>query len=63
MTWEKLKSKANKLGYLLCRNNKVEWLSKGLLTFTKEGEVEYGDSFVAEHRTPEQMYAIMEALK
>lgn len=70
MTWEDLKYIAKQAGYLvtqdgyvicqeLCQIQKIFYYQDGVIS------VQHYDKscFVADHRTPEQMYAIMAALQ
>ena len=71
MTWEELCEKAQELGYII--DNDYHIMSNDNRTYIhtmhyyKEGVINtehYEDfCFVADHRTPEQMYQIMEALQ
>ena len=76
MTWEELKEKAKELGY--CFNDEHLWhfLCKGIdddasILFYKGGSVCYkldgekasADIIIAQERTPDQMWQIMEALR
>lgn len=61
MTWEELVEKAKEMG----ANVEIfgELFSMDDVYFWKNGEVNILGSVIAKHRTPEQMYAIMEALR
>lgn len=79
ITWEELKEKAKELGYELgyddgetitgisCDYDSTEWLEKEdvNLIFCSDGDVleKEFSGVISSHRTYEQMYAIMEALK
>lgn len=70
MTWEELKEKAKEAGYLLMLNDyaicqELSQIQK--IFYFRDGVINvchYEKScFVADHRTPEQMYQIMLALR
>jgi hypothetical protein len=68
MTWEQLCAKAKELGYYLCWNyNDKQALGscnrENKLLFYSNGVVTCENSFISENRTPDQMLAIMEALR
>ena len=65
MTWEELCEKAKEMGYedyFDFRGVKAIRNGKGL-SFHSNGKICYDTRIFADHRTPEQMYQIMEALK
>lgn len=63
MTWEELCKKIDPDNV----GASEEWIEFGKITFWKDGalEVYFGDDVmeIADDRTPDQMWAIMEALK
>lgn len=63
MTWKELCEKAEKIG----ADVSEDWIEFGKITFWNDGglEVYFEDDVmgIAKDRTPEQMLAIMEALK
>jgi hypothetical protein len=68
MTWEQLYAKARELGYYLCWNyNDIQALGncdkRNLFFFYSNGTITFSNSVVGMDRTPDQMYAIMEALR
>ena len=63
MTWYELKEEVKKMGYNYGSFESSEWFSKDRLTFTKDGNVFCVGTIFAEHRTPDQMLAIMKALQ
>lgn len=64
MTWQELEERAEELGASVSYGG---WIEFGKITFWKDGalEVYFGDDVIeiADDRTPEQMWSIMEALK
>lgn len=67
MTWEELCVKATEMGYALYFDDHDEWcqeLDKYGLRFFEKGKIKTDmDDVVSEDKTPEQMLAIMEALR
>lgn len=61
MTWEELKEKAKDMG--ACVEIFGEFFCVGNVFFWENGEVNILGTVIAENRTPDQMYAIMEALR
>lgn len=70
MTWEELKEKAKEEGYLVTQDScaicqelgqtqKIVYYKDGLINIRQHDNF----CFVADHRTPEQMYQIMLALR
>lgn len=63
MTWKELEERADKIGAVVG----WEWIEFGKITFWNDGglEVYFEDDVIgiAKDRTPEQMLAIMEALR
>ena len=72
MTWEELKEKAKEMGYIICLNgdciktnddtqynHTMFYYRDGIINVQHFGNL----CLVAEHRTPDQMYAIMKALQ
>lgn len=64
MTWDELEKCAEELGASVSYGG---WIEFGKITFWKDGALEVffeNDVMeIADDRTPDQMYAIMEALK
>lgn len=70
MTWEKLCEKAKEMGYLVddcCIRTNDNTVYNHTMYYWKDGVITTehfsNQCFVADHRTPSQMYQIMEALK
>lgn len=72
MTWEELCEKAKEMGYIVtcngyCLMSNDNKIYNHTMHYCKDGVItsEHFEKhvFVADHRTPEQMLAIMEALK
>ena len=70
LSWNELKEKAKEIGYFLNKDyQNDEFLSKRIgekfYCFRQEGAIDNGQYYgiIAEHRTPEQMLAIMKALQ
>lgn len=70
MTWKELKEKAKQAGYLLmqddyaicqelCQIQKIFYYRDGVINVSHYDK----SCFVADHRTPDQMYQIMLALR
>lgn len=68
MTWEQLYAKSKELGYYFCYNyNDIQALGncdkRNLFSFYSNGTITFDNSIVSKDRTPDQMLAIMEALR
>jgi len=72
MNWNQLKEEAKKMGYIICLNGDCiktndETQYNHTMFYYRDGiiNVQHFDNlcFVAEHRTPDQMLAIMKALQ
>lgn len=67
MTWEELCEKAKEMGYLLFFDDRYEHcgeLDKYGLCFFENGKIKTDmNDIVSEYKSPEQMLAIMEALR
>lgn len=72
MTWEELVEKAKEMGYVVtcngyCLMSNDNKIYNHTMHYYKDGVIssEHFEKqcFVADHRTPEQMYQIMEALR
>ena len=61
MTWEELKEEAKKMGYV--QGIWEDCITNGLFEFYKGGDIVVFGDIIAKKRTPDQMYAIMEALQ
>lgn len=64
MTWEELVKRAKELGYELDNEGTIKKLYNlgKVFVFTKEGNIIEGGQCISQHRTPDQMYNIIQGL-